>query len=121
MREESPASPPTSESLPSCPAFAEIGALHGPFDLALLPIGCFLPRTSMSSVHCAPEDAVCIHRDVRSRRSIGMHYGTVRGGISQEYEDVREPPRRWREACEREGLVWGEEAGLCDIGETVIV
>ncbi|KAJ6507479.1 beta-lactamase superfamily domain-containing protein [Mycena vulgaris] len=106
---------------PHCPAFAEIGALYGPFDLALLPIGCYLPRAFMSRLHCAPEDSVCIHRDIRSKRSIGMHYGTVRGGLSQEYEDVREPPRRWKEACEKGGLVWGQDAGLCDIGETVVV
>ncbi|KAJ7085396.1 beta-lactamase superfamily domain-containing protein [Mycena belliarum] len=116
--EEDPADLTT---FPHCPAFAEIGELYGPFDLALLPIGCYSPRSFMSKVHCAPEDAVCIHRDIRSKRSIGMHYGTVRGGLSQQYEDVREPPRRWREACEREGLVWDQEAGLCDIGETVII
>ncbi|KAJ7145664.1 beta-lactamase superfamily domain-containing protein [Mycena epipterygia] len=116
--EETPAD---ISSLPHCPAFAEIGDLYGPFDLALLPIGCYLPRASLSHVHCAPEDSVCIHRDVRSKKSIGMHYGTVRGGISKEYEDVREPPRRWREACEKEGLVWETEVGLCDIGETVVV
>lgn len=50
-----------------------------------------------------------------------MHYGTLRGALSAQYEDVREPPGRWKEACERAGLVWGEEIGLCDIGETVVV
>lgn len=109
------------DSLPHCPAFKEIGDLYGPFDLALLPIGCYLPRTFMSPVHCAPEDSVCIHKDIRSKKSIGMHYGTVRGGLSAEYEDVREPPARWKRSCEKEGLKWGEEAGLCDLGETVVV
>ena len=75
----------------------------------------------MSAVHCAPEDSVYIHKDVRSKKSIGMHYGTVRGGISQYYEDVREPPKRWKDHCEKEGLNWGKEVGLCDIGETVLV
>ncbi|KAL2350467.1 beta-lactamase superfamily domain-containing protein [Cryomyces antarcticus] len=117
-----PDPPPDDESsLPTCPAFAEIGETYGPFDLALLPIGLYSPRSFMSSVHCAPEDSVCIHKDIRSKRSIGMHWGTVRGGISAQYEDVREPPRRWKEACKTEGLIWGTEAGLCDIGETVVV
>ena len=75
----------------------------------------------MSSMHCAPEDSVCIHLDIRSKRSIGTHYGTVRGGISAQYEDVLEPPVRWREKCEERGVKWGEEAGVCDIGETVVV
>lgn len=115
---------PTHEeeaSMPRCPAFVEIGAALGPFDLALLPIGLYTPRDFMSSVHCAPEDSVCVHKDVRSKRSIGMHYGTVRGGLSAHYEEVTEPPRRWEEACKKAGLNWGEEVGLCDIGETVVV
>lgn len=107
--------------LPHCPAFAEIGELYGPFDLALLPIGCYSPRTFMSPVHCAPDDAVCIHKELRSRMSVGMHYGTVRGALSEQYEDVREPPRLWKEEAERAGLRWGKEVGVCNIGETVLV
>ncbi|KAF2109535.1 beta-lactamase superfamily domain-containing protein [Lophiotrema nucula] len=106
---------------PPCPAFAEVGELHGPFDLSLLPIGCYLPRQFMSGLHSSPDDAVSIHRRARSKKSIGMHYGTFRGGISMYYEPVTEPPRRFREAAEAEGLSWGEELGLCDIGETVVV
>ena len=109
------------KDFPCCPAFKDIGDLYGPFDLALLPIGLMTPRFLMSSVHCSPEDSVHVHKDIRSKRSIGMHYGTVRGGISAQYEDVRDPPRRWKAACERAGLLWGEEIGLCDVGESVVV
>ncbi|MCJ1391386.1 hypothetical protein MMC18_004250 [Xylographa bjoerkii] len=122
-----PASHPTPNAhasdptLPHCPAFADIGARFGPFDLALLPIGLYSPRVMLSPVHCSPEDSLCIHRDVRSKRSIGMHWGTVRGGISAQFEDVREPPRRWREAAEREGLWASGECALCEVGETVVV
>jgi len=115
---------PTEEeqdSMPRCPAFKEIGDTYGPFDLALLPIGLYSPRDLMASVHCAPEDSVCIHEDIRSKKSIGMHYGTVRGGISAQYEDVIEPPVRWRTKGEEKGLRWNEDFGLCDIGETVLV
>jgi len=56
--------------------FKEIGARLGPFDLALLPIGAYEPRWFMAPVHCTPEEAVRIHRDVRSRRSVAMHFGT---------------------------------------------
>lgn len=115
---------PTEEeekSQPCCPVFKEIGEFYGPFDLALLPIGLYSPRDFMSSVHCSPDDSSCLHFDLKSRKSIGMHYGTVRGGLSQYYEDVVEPPRRWRQVCEKKGLIWGEDVGLCDIGETVLV
>ena len=108
-------------SLPHCPAFSEIGDRFGPFNLALLPIGLYSPRHLLSSVHCAPEDSACVHIDLKSKMSIGMHWGTVRGGISAQFEDVREPPRRWREATEKQGLVWGKDVGLLDIGETFVV
>lgn len=75
----------------------------------------------MSFVHCAPEDSICIHKDIRSKKSLGMHYGTVRGGISAHFEDVREPPLRWKAACEKAGLGWGEEICVCDLGDTVVV
>jgi len=119
-----------------CPVFRQIGQALGPFDLALVPIGLFKPPVVMGAVHCSPEQALEIQKEVGSRLSLGMHYGTVRGGISGQYEDVREPPRRWREAGEKEGL-WrggGVEGrggsvvvdekggiGLCDVGETVAV
>lgn len=113
----------SSADPPPCPAFSQIGTHLGPFDLALLPIGCFKPRAFMSAVHCAPDDSLEIHRDIRSKRSIGMHYGSIRGGISAQYEDVREPPRRWREVAEERGLKWGREGevGVCGVGETVVV
>lgn len=104
---------------PVCPAFKQVGDLLGPFDLALLPIGLCEPRTFMSNVHANSWDSIRIHQDVRSKRSIGMHWGTVRGGLSQQYEDVRTPPRNWKIAAEEAGLKWGEEIGLLDIGETL--
>ena len=107
--------------MPSCPAFKEIGEAFGPFDLSLLPIGLYSPRHFMSPIHCNPEDALCLHKDLKSRKSIGMHYGTVRGGLSQYFEEVTEPPKRFKEACEKDGKVWGKELGLLDVGETLTI
>lgn len=106
---------------PPCPAFAEVGELYGPFDLALLPIGCYSPRSALSGQHSSPDDSVAMHKDIKSKKSIGMHYGTIRGGFSANYEPVLEPPLRFKKAAEAEGLRWGDEIGLCDIGETVTV
>ena len=103
-----------------CPAFADIGNLFGPFDLALLPIGLCSPPSFMSNVHCTPDQTLEIHKAIRSKKSIGKHWGTFRGGLSQYYEPVTEPPRKWRECAEKEGL-WGTECLLCDVGETVMV
>lgn len=118
-----------------CPAFKQIGEALGPFDLAFVPIGLYSPPSFMGGVHATPEQSLEIHKDVRSRLSIGMHYGTVRGGLSEQYEDVREPPRRWRECAEKEGAWRGggiegnrgmvdtskEGVGICHVGETIAV
>ncbi|KAF2860944.1 Metallo-hydrolase/oxidoreductase [Piedraia hortae CBS 480.64] len=103
-----------------CPAFTAIGQALGPFDLALLPIGLMSPASFMGSVHATPEQSLAIHGEMQSRLSIGMHYGTVRGGISSQYEDVRDPPRRWKAAAEKEGI-WGSGVALINVGETVTV
>lgn len=107
--------------VPRCPVFGEIGESLGPFDLSLLPIGLYSPRSLLSPLHCTPEDALCLHQELRSRKSIGMHYGTFRGGISQYFEEVTEPPRRFKEACEKYGKIWGEELCLIDIGQTLVI
>lgn len=55
--------------------FRVIGERLGPFDLSFIPIGAYEPRWFMKPVHCDPAEAVRIHRDVRSRRSLAMHFG----------------------------------------------
>jgi len=118
-----------------CPVFKQIGEALGPFDIAFLGIGLYSPPSLLGNVHSTPEQSICIHQDIRSKLSIGMHYGTVRGGVSGQYEDVREPPKRWREAALQSGIWSGggveggggpvdcekQGVGLCHIGETVAV
>ncbi|MEG0821303.1 MAG: MBL fold metallo-hydrolase [Burkholderiaceae bacterium] len=58
------------------PEFERIGRRFGEIDLALIPIGSYLPRWFMAPQHVDPSEAVKIHRDVRARRSIGIHWGT---------------------------------------------
>jgi len=70
--------------------FADIGSVFNGFDLSLIPIGAYEPQWFMKTVHVNPEDAVRIHRDVKSRQSIGMHWGTF---ILTD-EPVDEPPQR---------------------------
>ncbi len=109
------------DAKPLCPTFKQVGELLGPFDLALLPIGLCSPRNFMSNVHANSWDSIRIHQDVRSKKSIGMHWGTVRGGLSQYYEDVRTPAKHWKIAAEEAGLKWGDEIALLDIGETLVL
>lgn len=61
-----------------CPVFKDIGAELGPFDLSLIPIGAYEPIWFMKAQHVNPEEAYEIHKDLRSKRSLGIHHGTFR-------------------------------------------
>lgn len=60
------------------PDFAEIGQRFGGFDFAMIPVGCYLPRWFMKRQHVNEDEAVRIHRDVKSRLSMGVHWGVFR-------------------------------------------
>ncbi|KAJ3180038.1 hypothetical protein HDU87_002261 [Geranomyces variabilis] len=98
----------------TCPVFKEIGQELGPFDLSCIPIGAYSPRSFMSPVHCAPEDSVEIHVDVRSKLSIGMHWGC----FVLTDEPVNEPPERLRKALDARGIKQDDFITVA-IGETV--
>ncbi|KAM3181968.1 hypothetical protein ACTXT7_013327 [Hymenolepis weldensis] len=59
-----------------CNVFRDIGNRYGPFDVAAIPIGAYTPRELMSSQHVNPAEAVQIHKDIRTRYSVGIHWGT---------------------------------------------
>jgi len=65
------------EKFPYCPAFKQIGNIHGPFDLACIPVGPVFPASIISPDHANANDAVNIHIDCRSKHSVAMHWGTV--------------------------------------------
>ncbi|UJR06792.1 hypothetical protein I4U23_011079 [Adineta vaga] len=58
------------------PIFRQIGKKYGPFDLSAIPIGAYEPRWMMEDQHVSPDEAVQIHIDTRSKKSIGIHWGT---------------------------------------------
>lgn len=58
------------------PYFKETGEKLGPFDLSLIPIGAYEPRWFMKEQHMNPEEAVQAHLDLKSRFSLGCHFGT---------------------------------------------
>ncbi|KAK4050164.1 hypothetical protein OIV83_003735 [Microbotryomycetes sp. JL201] len=57
-------------------AFKAIGRVFGGVDLALLPIGAYEPRWHLSPQHASPSDAIKIARDIKARKSVGVHHGT---------------------------------------------
>jgi L-ascorbate metabolism protein UlaG (beta-lactamase superfamily) len=58
------------------PHFKAVGEKLGPFRLAVLPIGAYLPEWFMSPVHMNPANAVVAMTDLRAKVMVPMHYGT---------------------------------------------
>ncbi|KZP06102.1 Metallo-hydrolase/oxidoreductase [Athelia psychrophila] len=111
-----------------CPVFKEIGEKHGPFDLTLVPIWrgaslSFLSRLGYTldpahaahplllALHASPADAMRIHRDVKGRHGVAMHFATFAGGEAE----ATEPLVRMAEAKARLRAA-GEEGGVDEGG-----
>jgi N-acyl-phosphatidylethanolamine-hydrolysing phospholipase D len=60
------------------PDFRALGERFGGFDFALIPVGCYEPRWFHAGMHVDEDEAVRIHLDVRSRLSLGIHWGAFR-------------------------------------------
>jgi L-ascorbate metabolism protein UlaG (beta-lactamase superfamily) len=56
--------------------FRDVGRMHGPFRLALLPIGAYEPRWFMKDQHMNPSDAVMALADCGAARALAHHHGT---------------------------------------------
>lgn len=95
--------------------FRDIGAFAESVDLALIPIGAYAPRHFMKPHHVNEEEALQIHRDVRARKSIGMHWGT----FPLTAESPLDPPRKL--AALAELLDDDSRFVTMKVGETVAV
>jgi N-acyl-phosphatidylethanolamine-hydrolysing phospholipase D len=73
----------------SFPLFRQIADTLGPFDLACIPIGAYTPSDLNREAHVSPMEAVQIHKDLMSRHSIAIHWGSFALGE----EDMSEPPQ----------------------------
>jgi L-ascorbate metabolism protein UlaG (beta-lactamase superfamily) len=69
--------------------FEAIQKKFGFMDLALIPIGAYAPRWFMKDHHCNIEEAIQIHKDLKSKHSVAMHWGTFQ--LTDEPMD--EPPK----------------------------
>ncbi len=56
--------------------FKEIGRRVGPFDIALLPIGAYLPRWFMEPVHLSPSQALDVCSELEAVFLVPIHWGT---------------------------------------------
>lgn len=88
----------------------------GGFDLSILPIGAYEPRWFMADQHVNPEEAVQIHLDLGSKRSLGVHWGAFQ--LTDEALD--QPPRDLALARHARGISEAQFFTLA-IGQTMLV
>jgi L-ascorbate metabolism protein UlaG (beta-lactamase superfamily) len=72
------------------PHFAEAREIHGPFDLALIPIGAYVPRFFMSQVHMDPQQAAQTHLDLDPKKSLAIHWGTFQLTHEAMFDPIKE-------------------------------
>jgi N-acyl-phosphatidylethanolamine-hydrolysing phospholipase D len=96
--------------------FKEIGRRMGPYQLSFIPIGAYGPRHFMLKQHVDPAQAVLIHKDIKSEKSIPIHWGT----FQLSHEPFLEPPKLLEKAMELERLPQNQ-FGAIKIGETLVV
>jgi N-acyl-phosphatidylethanolamine-hydrolysing phospholipase D len=93
----------------SGPVFNEVSQRVGPVDVALVPIGAYLPRDVLRGVHATPEESVELARIMGAKTVIGMHWGTLPLGADTPIDDIKH-----FDAADAEGVT----KVLMKIGET---
>ena len=81
-----------------------LGEKYGPIDITFINIGAYnfypiMPVKDKSIYHTNPEEALQIAKDLRSKKIIGMHWGTVVLSL----EPIMEPPKRFKNSAEKFG------------------
>ncbi len=95
--------------------YKDLGKKYGPVDLTFINIGSynFKPLFDKSIYHASPEEALNIGQDLKSKKVIGMHWGTVILSL----EDPFEPPLRFENSTNKYGY-HKDDAVVFKIGET---
>ena len=87
------------------PIYKELGNKFGPIDLTFINIGAYqffpiIPVKDKSVYHTNPEEALSVAKDLKSKKVIGMHWGTVVLSL----EAVMEPPQRFKDNAKKYGF-----------------
>ena len=97
--------------------YKELGNKYGPIDLTFINIGAYnfypmIPVKDKSVYYTNPEEALQVARDLKSKKVIGMHWGTVVLSL----EPIMEPPVRFKGSAEKYGYK-KSDAIIFKIGE----
>jgi N-acyl-phosphatidylethanolamine-hydrolysing phospholipase D len=94
-------------------AARQTAALGGGFDIALIAVGAYEPRWFMKDQHVNPAEAVQVHKDLKAKRSVGVHWGT----FELTDEPLDQPPKDLAAARAEQGVA-EDEFFLLAIGQT---
>ena len=97
--------------------YEDLGVKYGPIDLTLINIGAYnfypiMPYKDKSIYHTNPEEALKIGQVLRSKKILGMHWGTFVLSL----EPIMEPPLRFKRNAEKFGFN-KEDAIIFKIGQ----
>ena len=94
--------------------YKEIGEKYGSIDITMINIGAydFRPMFDKSIYHTTPEEALNVAKDLKSKKVLGMHWGTFVLSL----EPIMEPPIRFKENADKFGFK-KEDAITFKIGE----
>ena len=97
--------------------YKKLGNQYGPIDITFINIGAYnffpmMPVKDKSIYHTNPEQALNIGKDLKSKKVIGMHWGTVVLSL----EPIMEPPKRFKDNAANYGYK-KDDAIIFKIGE----
>jgi len=94
--------------------YKALGKKYGPIDITIINIGAynFKPMFDKSIYHTTPEEALNVAQDLKSKKVIGMHWGTFVLSL----EPIMEPPVRFKDNAEKFGFK-KEDAIIFKVGE----
>ena len=85
--------------------YKDLGKKYGPMDITFINIGAYnffpiMPVKDKSVYHTNPEEALEVAQNLKSKKVIGMHWGTVILSL----EPIMEPPVRFKANAEKYGF-----------------
>jgi len=83
--------------------WARAAARHGPFRLAIIPIGAYLPREVMQDSHIGPAEAVRLFETLDPTRALAVHWGT----FQLAFDGIDDPPRALAAQLQRRHIAAG--------------
>ena len=94
--------------------YKELGKKYGPIDLTMINIGAydFKPMFDKSIYHTTPEEALNVAQDLKSKKVMGMHWGTFVLSL----EPIMEPTVRLKASAAKYGFK-EEDVIIFKIGE----